>query len=363
MEEVFICPNCHKDVPAINRTIHELRCNPIVIDDHDDVEVTSSTHTNPFQSSSASAPSRGGWTCEKCTYFNENSSSHICEVCGSSCLNVVDEEPPQAVPIDVDDDAAIHATAFHDDAPPPPFAPNSWSCPKCTLENSNGIDHCTACGETRPGMPSRREQLINENEGAPFIIFPEPPQRTGRGRGRGRRQPASRSSNIPATAIFGAGLGAGLSLLNGRSMTHGAIEGAGMGIISGAVLDMFAADMDEEENDQPAMVFRQQRFGGPINPLDFFNMVAANGGMEQQPQRVSEESIQQLPTRVFKASEERRNNSTSNESCSCSICLSNYNDGDTIKMLPCFHQFHSPCIDRWLTRSTTCPVCKHPVEG
>jgi hypothetical protein len=367
MEEVFVCPNCHKNIPASNRTIHELRCNPIVIDDHHDAEVASSSHTNTAisSSSSSSAPPRGGWTCEKCTFFNENSSSHICEVCGTSCLNVIDEEPPQAVPIDVDDYTAIHATSVHDDLPPQPSAvpSNLWTCPKCTLVNSFSIDRCTACGETRPGLPARRERLINENDDASFIVFPDPPQRTGRGRGRGRRQPSARSSNIPATALFGAGLGAGLSLLNGRSMTHGAIEGASMGMISGAVLDMFAADMIEEEDDQPAMGFQQHRHGGPMNPFEFFNMVAANGGMEQQPQRVSEESIHQLPTRVYKSSEERRNNSTSNESCSCSICLSNFDDGDTIKMLPCFHQFHSPCIDRWLTRSTTCPVCKHSVEG
>ncbi|KAI4325141.1 hypothetical protein MLD38_030564 [Melastoma candidum] len=43
----------------------------------------------------------------------------------------------------------------------------------------------------------------------------------------------------------------------------------------------------------------------------------------------------------------------------CSICLSVFDDGDRVRILPnCEHTFHGECIDRWLESSTTCPVCR-----
>lgn len=42
----------------------------------------------------------------------------------------------------------------------------------------------------------------------------------------------------------------------------------------------------------------------------------------------------------------------------CTICLDNIKKGKRIKTLPCFHQFHVRCIDKWLENSYFCPVCK-----
>lgn len=32
----------------------------------------------------------------------------------------------------------------------------------------------------------------------------------------------------------------------------------------------------------------------------------------------------------------------------CQICFGDYDDGDQLRMLPCFHDYHVACIDRWL---------------
>nr|KYP75760.1 RING-H2 finger protein ATL3B [Cajanus cajan] len=44
----------------------------------------------------------------------------------------------------------------------------------------------------------------------------------------------------------------------------------------------------------------------------------------------------------------------------CTVCLSEFEDKDTIKMLPkCAHVFHQQCIDNWLPSHMTCPICRH----
>ncbi|KAI8345962.1 hypothetical protein B0O80DRAFT_471373 [Mortierella sp. GBAus27b] len=48
-----------------------------------------------------------------------------------------------------------------------------------------------------------------------------------------------------------------------------------------------------------------------------------------------------------------------NEQTMCSICLMEYEVGDQVRTLPCFHQYHASCIDPWLLHITSlCPICK-----
>ncbi|KAJ9554715.1 hypothetical protein OSB04_009329 [Centaurea solstitialis] len=43
----------------------------------------------------------------------------------------------------------------------------------------------------------------------------------------------------------------------------------------------------------------------------------------------------------------------------CSICLSEFEVGETVKMIPyCRHGFHPLCIDTWLSSHASCPLCR-----
>lgn len=49
---------------------------------------------------------------------------------------------------------------------------------------------------------------------------------------------------------------------------------------------------------------------------------------------------------------------------SCSICLGDYKESDTLRLLPgCGHLYHLACVDPWLRLHSTCPICrKSPLQ-
>jgi len=43
---------------------------------------------------------------------------------------------------------------------------------------------------------------------------------------------------------------------------------------------------------------------------------------------------------------------------SCSVCISEFENGEIRRQLPCGHKFHKDCIDTWMDLNITCPICK-----
>ena len=46
---------------------------------------------------------------------------------------------------------------------------------------------------------------------------------------------------------------------------------------------------------------------------------------------------------------------------SCTICLGVFVMDEELRMLPCLHTFHAPCVDQWLELSQECPLCRTSV--
>lgn len=47
----------------------------------------------------------------------------------------------------------------------------------------------------------------------------------------------------------------------------------------------------------------------------------------------------------------------------CSICLSEYENGETLLQLPCQHLYHDDCINSWTANHTKCPLCNFDLEA
>lgn len=53
----------------------------------------------------------------------------------------------------------------------------------------------------------------------------------------------------------------------------------------------------------------------------------------------------------------------SKQGLECSICLSKFEDIEILRLLPkCKHAFHIDCIDHWLEKHSSCPICRHKVN-
>ncbi|GMI86340.1 hypothetical protein HRI_002303300 [Hibiscus trionum] len=43
----------------------------------------------------------------------------------------------------------------------------------------------------------------------------------------------------------------------------------------------------------------------------------------------------------------------------CCVCLSSMEEGEERRVLPCMHEFHRGCVDRWVSSCRkNCPICR-----
>lgn len=74
---------------------------------------------------------------------------------------------------------------------------------------------------------------------------------------------------------------------------------------------------------------------------------------------LEEALIGRIPTCTFGAEQLGLMNTQGCTNMGCSVCLSEYQEGDTLRILPkCNHSFHLLCIDTWLHSHSTCPLCR-----
>ncbi|KAJ3172929.1 E3 ubiquitin-protein ligase rnf38 [Geranomyces variabilis] len=76
---------------------------------------------------------------------------------------------------------------------------------------------------------------------------------------------------------------------------------------------------------------------------------------DARPRGLAPAQVSALPSRKFTAG------CMPEDEAQCSVCLADYEVGETLRSAACAHWFHSVCLRRWLKQSHTCPVCRASV--
>lgn len=183
-------------------------------------------------------------------------------------------------------------------------------------------------------------------------------------------------------AIVGAFTGAITGALAGRASDSGVLRGAGIGALAGAVLSVeileasrayWCRELSATRNSSMADFmeqllrgrFAEERFPPelltayhwqvtvsdlrPVEVLDLYDEGTNKG--------LSMDSLKRLP--CHKISHETK----LTQNICCTICLQDTEVGEIARCLPqCKHMFHQTCVDKWLTRHGSCPICRKHVQ-
>eukprot|EP00934_Nitzschia_sp_Nitz4_P009452 Nitzschia sp. Nitz4//scaffold36_size144017//46050//47584//NITZ4_003079-RA/size144017-processed-gene-0.38-mRNA-1//1//CDS//3329549435//9442//frame0 len=113
----------------------------------------------------------------------------------------------------------------------------------------------------------------------------------------------------------------------------------------------------------------------PLYPENFYMLPVVNLGRNP---RLSKEQVNELEDQEFHHTEastefvaaadasetgEDDDQAAIQAGIVCSICLDAYEEGETLKVLPCSHRYHYECLVPWLTeRHACCPLCKYDMR-
>jgi hypothetical protein len=249
-----------------------------------------------------------------------------------------------------------------------------WACPHCTLLNDRDCAWCDAC-------QSQEENHPNGDDGW-FVP------------GNGRMSSDDRAFGSAALGggfEGGGGISRGSALVSNYHDVRGALDAAASSVralgygyripgnsrtaldgtithpsLSSSIGDGWGRSRGLAPSQNGALLshlLQAMSYAdaglGPRESLDDMSydrllQVFGDGG---ENRGASSETISSLPTCTI-VDPERELPADMRQCC---ICLENFSRGEGRKSLPCLHGFHTGCVNRWLSKNGSCPVCKTKV--
>ncbi|RCV43988.1 hypothetical protein SETIT_9G337900v2 [Setaria italica] len=216
----------------------------------------------------------------------------------------------------------------------------------------------------------------------------EPCQWAGAGLGYAACGLAGRVLCVFATCVFaavGSLVGAVTGSMIGLATESGMLRGAGIGAISGAVFSIEVAEASRDlwhsgdsgvwtilnmvdiissllsgrlvrEKVGPAVQSAvQSQISAISSPFAETSDLFETGGSRG----ITADALRRLP--AMEIAEDSAVD-TAGEALCCSVCLQDFRVGEPARRLPgCRHVFHVPCIDCWLVRHGSCPLCRRDI--
>ncbi|KAM0979827.1 hypothetical protein ACFX13_015901 [Malus domestica] len=172
-------------------------------------------------------------------------------------------------------------------------------------------------------------------------------------------------------------LGGIAGALAGKASDSGVVRGAGLGAVAGAVLSVEILEASRDllclgrpgarrsslmaEITEELICWRFEEVNLATSEVVLANQVSlANlrhdvyGGAETRG--LSRNVLNKLPSHVV------LKDTKAARGCCCTICLQDVEVGEIARTLPlCQHTFHLACVDKWLSKHASCPLCRRDV--
>ena len=202
---------------------------------------------------------------------------------------------------------------------------STWTCSYCSIVNLTCEHSCQMCD-----MPD-----TNSSQGDQRLV-------TTLSQRSSLQQ--TMESTVPALCYLGLTVGALLtdSTRGSSARMRNGVIGSLVGTMAGVAIGALMSPWEEEEVLPPR--------GGSENSaaarLPVHRYSDTKTCMESKGAGSSDEQLKHDDDR-----------DVDDDKVSCRICMEEYKHNEELKTLKCFHMFHAECIDRWLLRKTSCPLC------
>mmetsp|Transcript_29036 Transcript_29036/g.42837 ORF Transcript_29036/g.42837 Transcript_29036/m.42837 type:complete len:312 (-) Transcript_29036:419-1354(-) len=270
-----------------------------------------------------------------------------------------------------------------------------WSCPRCTLNNSQNSLLCEACSYQRQRPPQIRLRPRRMYESSSMTPNNADSTRTSSSPSRTDEGPQV-EVNVRETDPRIAAAG-GIGVMTASFGLFGGLIGGPIGAIIGGVVGAAMGASTHVSVRSSSLTYTgstirvRHRQGGHLQTVTIRNTGNHHGLTGSVTDRLILQmlllnatnqgiinpdnlSYDELLERFGVGTENRRGaspemidslpvtESIDAEHPTCNICLEDFEKGDDMRTLLCGHTFHKQCIDRWVSQVASCPTCKKELE-